>query len=309
VTAVKFGIWHDFRNPEQWRVPWGQLYSENLDQIALAESLGFESVWLSEHHVTDDGYLPSVFPMMAAIAERTTTIRIGTSVMLAPFQHPLRFAEDVAFVDQLSGGRVEMGLGLGYRDREFEVLGVPRSERGARTVQLIEAARRIWADCEVMPPPYQSPEPPLWFGGATETAARRAARLGCHFMPGGPTVGDDVLALYRSLSDGNVAISAAVYVGERADVADHFLYTTNRYRDWGGQPHVASIDELPSERFIIGDAPHVADVVQQIIDRTRCDRFFFWSRPAGLSIDRANESLGRFARDVIPRLHTGTETS
>ncbi len=304
---MKFGIWHDFRNPERWRVPYDRLYRENLEQIERAESLGFESVWLSEHHVTDDGYLPSIFPMMAAIAERTTTMRIGTSVLLAPFQHPIRFAEDVAVVDQLSGGRIEIGLGLAYRELEFELLGVPRSERGARTGDLIRIARRVWADGTVTPAPFQLPEPPIWLGGATATAARRAARLGCHFMPGGPTVEDGVLALYRDASNGEVAISSAVYVGDWADVAEHFLYSTNRYRDWGGKPPVGSVDELPRERFIVGEPDYVAGVVQGIIDRTRCDRFFFWARPAGLSIERANRSLERFVHEVLPLLETRTE--
>src|SRR4051812_22043076 len=144
MPGVQFGIWHDFRNPPQWHVPYARLYAENLEQIAWAETLGYESVWVSEHHVTDDGYLPSVFPMLAAIAQRTTTMRLGSSILLGPFQHPIRFDEDVAVLDQLSGGRLEVGLGLGYRAREFELLGVPIAERARRTEELIEVARRVW---------------------------------------------------------------------------------------------------------------------------------------------------------------------
>ena len=103
-VQMKFGIWHDFRNPPEWHVPYDRLYRENLEQIELAEELGYESVWVSEHHVTSDGYLPSVFPLLAAIAMRTSRMRIGSAIILGPFQHPIRFAEDVAFVDQLSGG-------------------------------------------------------------------------------------------------------------------------------------------------------------------------------------------------------------
>ena len=143
---MKFGIWHDFRNPPRWHRPYEVLYRENLAQISWAEELGYESVWVSEHHVTDDGYLPSVFPMLAAIAQRTTTMRIGSAILLGPFQHPIRFAEDVAVLDQLSSGRVEIGFGLGYREREFELLDVPISERARRTEQLVEVARRVWAD-------------------------------------------------------------------------------------------------------------------------------------------------------------------
>ena len=231
---MKFGIWHDFRNPPRWHVPYDRLYGENLEQIAWAETLGYESVWVSEHHVTDDGYLPSVFPMLAAIAGRTTTMRLGSAIVLGPFQHPIRFAEDVAVLDQLSGGRLEVGLGLGYREREFELLGVPISERARRTEALIEVARRLWADGTVTPPPFQQPEPTFWIGGSVDAAARRAARLGAHFMPDA-FVETGVLDLFRSLAPGKqVSINPSVYVGDPADVADHFLHQFNRYREWGG---------------------------------------------------------------------------
>ena len=81
---MRFGIWHDFRNPPQWAIPYDRLYRENLEQIVWAEQLGYESVWVSEHHATDDGYLPSVFPLLAAIAVRTTRMRLGSAWRLGP---------------------------------------------------------------------------------------------------------------------------------------------------------------------------------------------------------------------------------
>jgi alkanesulfonate monooxygenase SsuD/methylene tetrahydromethanopterin reductase-like flavin-dependent oxidoreductase (luciferase family) len=299
---VRFGIWHDFRNPARWQIPYDRLYRENLDQIAWAETLGFESVWVSEHHVTDDGYLPSVFPMLAAITQRTTTMRIGSSILLGPFQHPIRFAEDVAVIDQLSGGRLEIGLGLGYREREFELLGVPISERARRTEELIEVARRVWADGTVTPPPHQHPEPTFWVGGSVEAAARRAARLGAHFMPDA-YVATDVLELYRSLAPGyQVSINPSIHVGEWDEIAEHYLYQYNRYQEWGGGRTIASARELPRERYIVGSPDEVVAGVQRLVDRTGCDRLFFWARPPGLSIDVANRSIERFALEVMPRI-------
>src|SRR5215467_8784359 len=110
---VRFGLWYDFRNPPQWQQPSDRLYAEILDQIAWAENHGFDDVWLSEHHFIDDGYLPSLLPMAAAIAARTSKIRIGLSVMLMPFQNPARLAEDIAVVDIISGGRLDLGFGVG----------------------------------------------------------------------------------------------------------------------------------------------------------------------------------------------------
>ncbi|MDX6526137.1 MAG: hypothetical protein QOI43_1648 [Gaiellales bacterium] len=297
---MKFGIWHDFRNPPRWHVPYDRLYGENLEQIAWAETLGYESVWVSEHHVTDDGYLPSVFPMLAAIAGRTTTMRLGSAIVLGPFQHPIRFAEDVAVLDQLSGGRLEVGLGLGYREREFELLGVPISERARRTEALIEVARRLWADGTVTPPPFQQPEPTFWIGGSVDAAARRAARLGAHFMPDA-FVETGVLELFRSLAPGKrVSINPSIYVGDWEEVAEHFLYQYNRYREWGGGQTIESADQLPRDRYLVGEPAEVAAGVRALIERTGCDRMFFWARPPGLAIDLANRSLERFAYEVMP---------
>jgi len=90
---MRLSVWYDFRNPRQWRVPWAQLYSETMDQAAYAEELGFDGIWLSEHHITEEGYLPSIAAMLGALAERTSRVRLGTAVLLAPLHHPLRLAE------------------------------------------------------------------------------------------------------------------------------------------------------------------------------------------------------------------------
>jgi alkanesulfonate monooxygenase SsuD/methylene tetrahydromethanopterin reductase-like flavin-dependent oxidoreductase (luciferase family) len=325
---VKFGIWHDFRNPARWRRPYAQLYAENLEQIAWAEAVGFESVWLSEHHVTDEGYLPSMFPMLAAIATRTRTMRLGTAVLLGPFQHPIRFAEDAAVVDQLSGGRLELGVGLGYRETEFEALGILRAERASRTEELVQVARLAWTgapfrhqghhwrfeDAVVTPPPFQRPSPPVWIGGSTPAAARRAARLGCHFFPDAyaPV---RVIEIYRQALEAEgldpacfrVATNPSIYVSEDPnrgwdEVKDHFLYQYNRYSEWAGGASLATAGELPRDRYIVGTPDQVAGAVRTIADRTGCDRLIFWARPPGLSIERSNASLELFVQQVMPRV-------
>ncbi len=166
-------------------------YRETLELIRLAESVGFDSAWVSEHHGTSDGYLPSLLPMLAAAAAVTERIALGTGVILAPFHDPLRLAEDAAVVDQLSGGRLVVGLGIGWRDEEFRMFGVPRSERVQRTSETIEICRRAWSGrrfsfegrsfrydrVRVTPPPAQEGGPPIYLGGYAEAAVRRAGRL------------------------------------------------------------------------------------------------------------------------------------
>ena len=132
---IRFGLWYDFRNPEQWHQPADRLYREILDQIAWGENNGFDDVWLSEHHFIDDGYLPSILPAAAAIAARTERIRIASGVLLMPFHNPIRLAEDIATVDIISGGRFELGVGIGFKQEEFAGFGVSSKERGKRTDQ------------------------------------------------------------------------------------------------------------------------------------------------------------------------------
>ena len=125
--------------------PYRRLYAEILDQIAWAENHGFDDGWLSEHHFIDDGYLPSMLPVAAAIAARTKRIRIPLGVLLMPFHNPVRLAEDIAVVDVISGGRLELGVGVGYKLEEFVGFTVPFREHGARTNESLGIFARLLA--------------------------------------------------------------------------------------------------------------------------------------------------------------------
>src|SRR5260370_11775128 len=140
---VRFGLWYDFRNPPQWRQSSDRLYGEILDQIAWGENNGFDEVWISEHHFIEDGYLPSILPVAAAIAARTKRIRIASGVLLMPFYNPVRLAEDIAVVDVISGGRFELGVGVGLQLQEVDSFGVSLRERGSRTNQSLDIIRRL----------------------------------------------------------------------------------------------------------------------------------------------------------------------
>ena len=86
---TRLGVWYDFRNPARWRVPWPQLYRETMDQAAYAEELGFASIWVSEHHFSEEGYLPALSAVLGALAERTSRARLGTAVLIAPMNRPI----------------------------------------------------------------------------------------------------------------------------------------------------------------------------------------------------------------------------
>ncbi|MGZ4126140.1 MAG: LLM class flavin-dependent oxidoreductase [Actinomycetota bacterium] len=172
-----------------------EIYAQALDLAALAERSGLDSVWVSEHHFVDDGYLPSLLPMCAAIAARTERVEIGTALLLAPLYEPLRLAEDAAVVDLVSRARLILGLGLGWRAEEFDALGVPLRERVARLEGTIAALRQAWSgelvvgdgdvsypDVPVTPRPARPGGPPVWIGALTEPAVRRAGRIADGFM-------------------------------------------------------------------------------------------------------------------------------
>src|SRR6187401_2370203 len=150
MTAMELDVWYDLRNPLQWWRDPATLYGETLEQIAWADTLGFGAAWLSEHHFTDEGYLPGLMPMLGAVDMRTARMRIGSAVLLAPLYHPLRLAEDAAVVDALSGGRLDLGLAPGYRLAEFAAMGVPKAERGTRTDEIIELLLAAWTTPRVI---------------------------------------------------------------------------------------------------------------------------------------------------------------
>src|SRR6202158_1776837 len=117
------GLWYDFRNPAEWRSPAGELYRQSIDQAVWAEQLGFGSVWLSEHHFADDDYASSPLMMAATLGARTSTMRIGTNIIVAGLHNPVRLAEDATALSLLTHNRFRLGVGLGYRELEFSGFG------------------------------------------------------------------------------------------------------------------------------------------------------------------------------------------
>ncbi len=333
---MNLGVWYDFRNPVPWRIGWQQLYNETLDQARWAEELGFNSVWLSEHHFTDDGYMPSIPAALAAIAARTERVRLGTAVLLAPLHHPLRLAEDLAVVDLISNGRLDVGLASGYRSKEFEVMGVPRTERGQRTEETVQILRLAWAgekfsfrgksyhyhDVTVTPQPAQQPGPPIFLGGSSVPAAQRAGRLGCGFAAdsGGS------LDLYRVYAEAFTAVDGGLAAPEikanrLVHVTDdperawrllgpHLLYQNNVYAQWAreaGDPNARQGDltdaaQLPKDSFLIGTPEQVLVELKAVFAEGPVTEVIFWARPPGMTLDDSSASLQLIADQVLPAL-------
>lgn len=331
---MQFGLWYDFRNPPQWQRPWPQLYGELLDQIVYAEGLGYDYIWLSEHHFSEDGYLPSLLPMAAAIAARTKRVKIGTAVLLTPLHHALRVAEDGAVVDLISNGRLVLGVGLGWHPMEFAALGVPIKQRASRADESIEVIKRAWTEerfsfhgryyrfenLSVTPKPVQRPRPPILIGGSSEEAVRRAARLGDGFIGGGGGSGRQLVELYqqalqeagRSRAEVTIAMTLPLYVSDDPErdwqrIRDHVLYQANWYRQGRG-PAIEDPDVL-RPGFIIADAERCAEAVRRRYEETGCDELHFWAVLPGMAPGDAQASIERFAKEVIPRVRSAVRPS
>lgn len=186
---MKLGLYFDLRNPAPWARPWPEVYGRALDLVVEAERLGAASVWFSEHHLFTDGYLPQPLTFAAAAAARTSRVRIGTAVLVAALRPAALVAEEAAVIDQLSGGRLELGIGAGYSVPEYELYNADIAKRYGLTDAAVAEIRRLLDDGIVTPPAAQNPFP-LWLGYQGPQGAKRAGRLG---------VG--LLSLDRSLLD------------------------------------------------------------------------------------------------------------
>jgi len=269
--SVDCGILFPFRNPEFNRRPWTDVYKNDLDLAIYTEELGFDHVWLTEHHFVDDGYSPSLMPIACAIAARTSTIRIGTFVALLPLHGTVRFAEDVATADIISSGRIDLGIGLGYRVAEFAGMGVSPKKRGSKFNEQLPLLRQLLdgesvtmegdfhriEKAKIVPPPAQK-SVPIWVGARGDRALDRAAKLGCHLAG----VSAEHRIKYREAlekhnrnpDDYSVSQMVLTYVADTKDTAwkqaakpvNHMLQL---YKDWAQEAGDDNNDDQSSRKI------------------------------------------------------------
>lgn len=184
---MKFGIW-DNTGPRAGVAP-AEVYRQHLDELALAEAGGFDHYWFYEHHLSATALMPAPNLMIAAAAEHTRRIRLGTMVNVLPYHHPLQLAEEVAMLDQMTGGRLDVGVGRGGKGVEYASFGLDPANSRAMFFESIGLMRRIWADetfrhqgrffavakeVALSPPLVQSPHPPIFVTANSEESLRFA---------------------------------------------------------------------------------------------------------------------------------------
>jgi alkanesulfonate monooxygenase SsuD/methylene tetrahydromethanopterin reductase-like flavin-dependent oxidoreductase (luciferase family) len=329
---MEVGLLFTFRNPPKWARPADELYAETLDEVELADRLGFDAVWLAEHHFTDDGWTPAILPVAGAVAVKTRRVRIGTFVLLLPQHDPLRIAEAATAVDILSGGRLILGLGLGYRAEEETKIGLAPSTRGSRMDEGLEVLVRCleeesvnfkgrWytlSDVTLTPRPVQHPRPPIIVAGLGERSLKRAARLGCDGLAVYPprVAYDQLTELLqgygRDVQSWRFYTIVLGYVGASDDdswttVGPHATWVWEHYRAWllaAGQSNVFT--KGPRDDFIIGDKARWMDAIAAMVSNNPgvpCHHVVVELVMAGMSHRARIEGIERFATEVMPFLH------
>ncbi len=326
---MNYGLWYDFRNPTQWHQPADEFYTRTLQQIKDAEALGFSSVWLTEHHFCEDGYTPSPLVLAGVIGAQTQNMRIGTNLMLLPLHDPVRLAEDAATLSLATSGRFDLGVGIGYRQLEFDQFGRKLSHRPSMMEEGIEIIRRAWAgepinftgkrfsvgDLRITPAPISKPQ--LLLGGMAEPAIQLAARIGDGFLCTGG-IGLDLYAealAAQGKTDGNAVLGCWAIIAEdpeeeAARIGEHVLYQTNEYIKWGafGPPESTPLFDTPASAIENGlyelwDAELAVSKLRELKDTyPMISDVHFWAQFPGESHESGSARMKYIAEKVLPRL-------
>jgi probable F420-dependent oxidoreductase len=337
--ALGFGLLSAQLRPGE--TDWSRVYQETIALAVEAERVGLSSVWTTEHHFVDDGYMPSLAVVSGAIAAVTNTIEIGTGVILAPLHHPLRLAEDAATLGLLSGGRFILGLGLGWSEVEFEGLGARIDQRGRAMEEVLTLLPQAWTgqpfthqgqvytfpELAVRPAP--TAQIPILIGGGAEPAIRRAARLADGIFSNASANGflrqlewlqDECDRTGRDPAELRIIHYSVILPGSSAEDAwarytDHLWQMTWKYADMessanrpGPPPPAPALTEgdrgaLLRRATIAGSSDQIVDSLLELREKAAVPvEFVARSYFPSLDYQAQVELLQQLAEEVAPRV-------
>ena len=312
----------------------GRYYREALEEVTRAEELGFDSVWMEEHHSVTNHYWPSPLTVLAGFATRTSRMTLGTDIVVAAFHHPVRLAEDVAMLDVMSGGRFVLGIAIGYKPDEFALYGVDLEKRGARFEEQLAIMQGLWTQEQIEfkgtyytlqgrlePKPVQQPHPPVWIGGWGDITLRRAATLADNWIPGPTADLKRLLAGRKQFGERRTAagrpapaewpLTRDVIIAEsdkRArELAEEHIMVAYRREYAGGWRHpfidssiATDLDRLMEDRFIIGGPEQCIAKIRRFVKQYGmthliCRMFF-----PGMPHAHIMRGIELIAREVMP---------
>ncbi len=319
---------------------------EHVEQVRLARALGFDTIIVGQHFLSEPFQEPQPVPLLARLAAESGEMRIGISIILAALLSPVEVAELGATLDVISGGRFICGLGLGYRQQEYDAFGVPQQGRVKRFEENVRVIQRLWEgervtcdipgcrlqDAALTLLPIQQPRPPLWLAANADAAVRRAARLGDTWALNPhqslPTLKRQ-LGLYRAELEAagkpfpaDLPLRRDVYIVppgvSAATEARPFMDAKySAYRQWGqdavlpADDHwAAEFEELARDRFIVGDAAFAADELQRYLNEMpEVNHFIFRVQYPGMPQELILRSIRLLAERVRPRLRQPSPAS
>lgn len=335
---MKVSLTLEMRRSPHREQDWAELWEDCLWLFEEAEGLGFDSLLVQEHFFTDDGYAPSMPIFLSALAARTTTARIGSYIYIAPLHHPLALAQETAVIDHLSGGRLDVGLGIGHRVAEYAAFGFNPRTRPSRMEETLELLKLAWSGeriefegkyynidgLKVQPAPLQDPYPPLWVAATTIAAAERAGRHGANLA--GATVDPAVHEAYQAALEaaghgrGSTRVSnpwSITVTDENPDLVwernkHHYHYRWDYYRKIRaefGDPDLEYGLEPSPEAYRANELIGSADVVLEalgphVTSLGLTDLVLFGPHPGIDLRTQGIETLQKFAEEVLPTLKT-----
>lgn len=313
----------------------GDYYPQALDEVTRAEALGFDSVWMEEHHSVRNHYWPSPLTVLAGFATRTSKMLLGTDILVAPFYHPVRLAEDVALLDIMSNGRMVLGIAIGYKPDEFALYGAELEKRGARFEEQLRIMAALWrgehvtwksesytVDGRLEPLPITKPQPPVWIGGWGDITLRRAATLADNWIPG-PTadlkrlVDGKAKFLANRAAAGRTApvtewpLTRDVIIADtdaRArELAEEHIMVAYRKEYAGGWRHpfidasiATDLDRLMADRFIIGGPDQCIAQIRRFVEQYGMTHLICRTFFPGMPHAHIMRELELIAKEVMP---------
>ena len=308
--------------------------------VQRAEDVGFDACWVNDHQATEsDNYWPTPLTRLAAIGAATDDMDLVTAVLVLPLYHALHVSQQAAMVDQISGGRLTLGVGLGYVPKEFEAFGVDMDDRAGRFIEglrfldaFLSAEDGIsfdspfWSveDWKPLPRTVQSPRPPLWVGGWGPKAISRAATFGDTWLPGFVADNDAVAerkARHRQLVEeaggdwdavSHPVMRDAVIAEtheEAVERGERYLFESYRREygtdDWAhpliSGDDVSDFASLAEDRFLWGTPDEVASQIESIRERMPVDHLAVRLHHSGMPDDAFLEQVELFGREVVPQ--------
>jgi len=327
---VQLGLYFDLRNPPQWRRDWSRVYGFTLEMCEEAEHLGIDSLWFSEHHGFEDGYLTQPLTFASAVAARTRSARLGTAILIAPFRSAAQITEEATVVDLVSNGRLDLGLGAGYRVPEFGLFGADLARRYETTDSRVREIRALLASDETVPKPVQQ-RLPIWLGYQGPRGARRAGLLGEGLLSANATLVEPYVAgLIEGGHDPSSARMAGMiqaWVTDDAErewplVSEHLAYQIDSYRRYTCEgpdhprPRPIDPERLRTravggilDYFVYGDAVDVASRISDTVGDATVETVFLWASIAGMPEEIVAGHIRRLCTDLRPRLQAVDHSS